>query len=229
MVGDGLAMRVIGFVVVVVVGVALTASLQVYVYEHFLCLKSDQKTLAHSAAIFGLALGAFLASSLVRRIEKRAAVMLGTLMNLGCNGVLGLVLLTGWFDLEGHLTVALFTILNAFYWVGHGIMIPVSTSMLADLSELERLRCGRAKDGLYASAFSFSRKAGISGGIFISGMALNLSGFVQGQADPATPEVAWRLCASFLFLGPLISTLGLALIMQYPVDRRYLAQARAGT
>ncbi|GDY11924.1 MFS transporter [Planctomycetota bacterium] len=224
---DGLSKWVIGFVVVVVTGVALTATLQVYTWDHYLtAISGHWRTLTHSCSIIGLAAGAFIASAVVRLMDKRMAVILGTVLNLVCNLLIAGLVLTGWFDRNGVFLYIAYTVLSSLYWVGHGIMVPVSTSMLADISEIERRRTGQDRDGLYASFFAFARKAGISAGLFLAGMSLTWIGFVEGPKVTQTPSVSWSLCALYLFLGPAISMVGVVLMLNYPVDKRYMDDLR---
>ena len=52
-------------------------------------------------------------------------------------------------------------IFHAGYWLGNGIMLPICTAMMADVSEVRRLQPGESKDGGYSSVFSLAMRMAI--------------------------------------------------------------------
>ncbi|MCX6972433.1 MAG: MFS transporter [Verrucomicrobia bacterium] len=72
-----------------------------------------------------------------------------------------------------------FVIFHAGYWLGSGIMLPISTAMMADISEIHLLQTGENKDGEYSSVFSLAMRLAISFSLIVSGYLPEL-GRLQG-------------------------------------------------
>ena len=223
------------FTVVVTVGIALVSSFQMYLYEHFMRFGGIEKTLAHSGSMIGCGTGALVASFLTRKLEKKGAVTFGGFLSVGCNFLLAALFLSGVL-IPGQSTAFLgwtipypfiiFTVFASLYWLGNGILFPVSTSMMADISEIHEIKTGINKDGAYAAVFSFAQKCAISLGMLISGYGLTLIGFEPGREVVQNPETLWRLCALTLLAGPCISLISLGLIRFYPVTKELLEKIR---
>lgn len=223
------------FAVIVTVGIALEASLQMYLYEHFMKFGGYEKTLVHGGSMVGFGLGALVSGPLVRRCDKKGAVVLAGLLSLGSNFVLAALFLTGavqpgqTFNVLG-VTVPhaflLFGLFHACYWLGNGAIFPIATSMMADVAEINELRTGVNKDGSYSAVFSFSQKCAISIAMLLSGFTLTLIGFKTGAGLVQAPATVWKLCAATLLAGPLISLISLGLIRFYPVNKGLLERLR---
>ena len=56
-------------------------------------------------------------------------------------------------------------------------MLPVSTAMMADVSELRRLQTGEVRDGGYSSVFSLAMRMAISFSLIVSGWCLSGIGY----------------------------------------------------
>ncbi len=67
------------------------------------------------------------------------------------------------------LAVVAFGLLQMLWWGGCGILIPLATSMIADLSQLKRLKTGEVTEGRYAAGFSFFMKVANSFGMLVVG------------------------------------------------------------
>ncbi|MCF7689338.1 MAG: MFS transporter [Cephaloticoccus sp.] len=228
---------VFAFTVVVMVGITLVASLQMYLYEHFMQFGGVEKTIVHGGSMVCFGLGSLLSGGLTRRFEKKGTVYLAAVISICGSFSLAAVLLTRTVVPEqamlvGGVTVPVavivFVLLHGTYWVGNGIMFPTTTSMMADVAEINELRTGRNKDGAYAAVFSFSQKVAISVGLLISGMVLTLIGFRTGVGLTQAPATVWKLCGATLLAGPLVSLLALLLIRYYPVTKALLQQMRTG-
>ncbi len=234
---DPFPRMVFGFAVVVTIGVALVSSLQMYLYEHFMRFGGVEKTIVHSGSMIGFGIGSLVASSLSKRFDKKGAVVFGGLLSVGCNFLLAALFLPGIlvpgqsvmaFSFTVPVAFIVFAIFHGLYWMGNGIIFPTSTSMMADVSEINELRTGVNKDGAYAAVFSFSQKLAISLAVLASGYTLALIGFEPGKEIVQSPETLWRLCAVTLLVGPLISLISLGLIRLYPVNNELLAAMRSG-
>jgi glycoside/pentoside/hexuronide:cation symporter, GPH family len=224
---DGTARYVFLFIMMVTVGIALVSSLQMYLYEHFMRMDGIEKTITHSGSMIGFGLGSLLASVLSRKFDKKGGVYFGGFLSVGCNFLLALLFLPGLlrpgqsvylFSLNIPIAYITFTLFHALYWTGNGILMPTVTSMMADVSEINEIKTGINKDGAYAAVFSFAQKCAISLAVLITGYTLTFVGFEPGKEIVQTQATLWRLCASTLLAGPVISLISLVLMRLYPVN-----------
>jgi GPH family glycoside/pentoside/hexuronide:cation symporter len=235
-VSDSYPRYVFVFITVVMVGIALVSSFQMYLYEHFMRFNGIEKSLAHGGSMVGCGAGALVASFLTRKLDKKGAIIFGGLLSVGCNFLLAVLFLSGvlipgqsaiLFSWTIPYPFIVFAVFASLYWLGNGILFPVSTSMMADISEIHEIKTGMNKDGAYAAVFSFAQKCAISLGMLISGYGLTLIGFEPGIEVVQSQETLWRLCALTLLAGPCVSLISLALIRLYPVNKELLERLRS--
>jgi GPH family glycoside/pentoside/hexuronide:cation symporter len=228
---------VFAFIFVVILGIALVSSLQMYLYEHFMKFSGNEKSIAHGSTMLGMGLGALFASVFVRHFDKKGAVFIAVLWSVFCNVALAVLFLPGifkpgqTFNIVGFdlpIPFIVFVFFHGSYWLGNGIMVPIATSMMADVSEIHEIKTGINKDGGYSAVFSFAMKMAMSAAAFISGYCLTMIGFATGKGHTQTADVVWRLCAVTLLAGPLISLIALVLIKKYPVNSEFIENIRAG-
>jgi GPH family glycoside/pentoside/hexuronide:cation symporter len=227
------------FIFVVCAGMVVVSSLQMFVYDDFMRFSGWEKSLAHGGTMVGMALGAVVAPALTRRFDKRGAVLFGGVVSIACNLVLALLFLTGWMAPDAKLQLGgttvplalpLFVLFHAGYWFGNGIMLPTSTAMMADVSEIHRLRTGENKDGGYSAAFSLAMRMAISFSLMVAGWCLHWIGYQVPKAGVAavqTPEAIWRLGMVTFVIGAVICLGSLFAIWRHPVTRQRLEAIRA--
>jgi len=233
---DAVARWVFGFAMLVFLGVGLVASLQMYLYEHFMHLSGLHKTLTHGGTMVGMMLGAVVCSRLVTRFDKKVTVFFGVMVTLAC----GITLATLFVGLglkpsqtlviagvDFPFAMAVFAVFNALYWFGNGIMLPVATSMMADISEINEIKTGINKDGAYSAMYSLSMKVAVSISSMLVGYVLTWIGFRVGPDMIQSHDTVIKLFLATFVLGPLISIAALALIKMYPVSKSYLDKLRA--
>jgi GPH family glycoside/pentoside/hexuronide:cation symporter len=227
---------VFGYAIVVIIGIALVSSLQMYIFEDVLLLSGMKKTIIHGGTMTGMGLGALSASYLARRFDKKGAVFTGGIGSIFCELLLCFLLVSN--VLETHesefllgfeipVTFLTVTVLHGLYWFGNGIMLPIATSMMADISEIHEIRTGINKDGAYAAVYSFAMKLAMSVALFVSGYTLEFTGFVAGAEGGQSQDVLDRLTMATFLFGPLISLTALVLIKLYPVNKQLLEKIRA--
>ncbi|MEN8254653.1 MAG: MFS transporter [Verrucomicrobiota bacterium] len=184
---DYRAICVFLFAIVVILGTGLVATLQMYVYEHFMLLDGIQKTIAHGGTMAGMVAGAALCSRFTKRFDKKGAVYAGATIGLvSALAIAALFLLKilvpgqtlGIAGFDFPVAMAIFALLGAFYYFGNGIMLPVAVSMMADISEVNELKTGINKDGSYSAMFSLSMKVAQSISALVVGFALATIGFL---------------------------------------------------
>ena len=227
------------FALVTCLGTVWVSSLQMFVYDDFMNFSASEKTFAHSSTMVSVMIGSLAAAALTKRLDRRGTVLLGGLVSLGANGMLALLFLTGWvpsgatWNVGGvnvPLALGLFVILHATYWLGTGIVLPVATAMVADVSEVNFLRTGAKQDGGYSSVFSLATRMAFAIGLTTSGYLLHFVGY-NATADGATVSsdstAVWRLGFVTFGAGAVASALGMVAIRRYPLTQESLEAMRA--
>ena len=226
------------FVFIVCSGMVLVSSLQIFIYDDYLNISGRQKSIAHGSTMLGMALGAFLSIGVAKRLDKRNTVLFGGTISVFSNLLLGLLFVTGLVPLDaawrfaGHslpVALCLFVPLHVAYWFGNGVMLPVSNSMMADVSEICLLKTGVKKDGAYSSVFSLSMRLAISLSLFVSGYCLQFIGYkvpVGGETVTQSPDAIWRLGLVTFVVGAGICLCSLLAIRRYPITRELLTTLR---
>jgi GPH family glycoside/pentoside/hexuronide:cation symporter len=226
------------FAFIVCSGMVLVSSLQIFVYDDYMRFSPREKSIAHGSTMAGMALGAFMAVGLSRRLDKRNTVLLGGWVSVLACLALGLCFLTGWVPVGstpgqgGKSSLAafcLFVPFHAAYWLGNGVMLPIANAMVADLSEMHCCRAGVKADGEYSAILSLSMRAAVSLSLFVSGYALGGIGFqAPAGVDVArqSPAVLWRLGALTFWAGGIICLVSLAAISRYSLTRGELEEVR---
>jgi len=181
------AVYVFLFAIVVILGVGLVAGLQMYVYEHFMLLSGKLKTITHGGTMIGFGCGSAFCARFAARFDKKGAVYVGGSITLISGAILTALFVSGIVvpgqtvsiaGFEFPVAMALFALFGATYWFGNGVMLPVATSMMADISEINQLKTGVNKDGSYSAMYSLSMKISQSISALIVGAVLTWTGFV---------------------------------------------------
>jgi GPH family glycoside/pentoside/hexuronide:cation symporter len=231
-----LAWTVFGFFACAQLGMLMTSQIQMFTYVLYMEFNETQKTAVHGAGMIAFALGSLSLVRLSRYYDKKPC---GYAAGLVCvAGGLGLLLVfgTGWLDrgavlnvggLTIPLAVIVFGFLQSLWWGGCGMLVPLATSMIADLADLDYRRTGVLKDGSYAAVFSFVVKAAAAGGMFITGRLVDWSGFVAG-ADKQTAGALDNIAIMTFVCGPLTVLAALFVLRHYPVDRAYMKSHGGG-
>jgi GPH family glycoside/pentoside/hexuronide:cation symporter len=100
----------------------------------------------------------------------------------------------------------------------------VPWSMLPDVIELDELKTGQRREGLFYAFMVMLQKLGIAIGLFLVGQALNWAGYVErvpGQPVPVQPESAlWVIRLVIGPLGAVILVCGLVFAAFYPITQQ---------
>ena len=226
------------FIFIVCAGMVIVSSLQMFVYDDFMQFPAWQKSIAHGSTMIGMALGALVSMGLTKRFDKKGAVLIGGAISIIGNVMLAVLFLTGIVKPDTTLAVGgvtlplaliLFVIFHASYWFGNGIMLPVSTAMMADVSEVRRLKTGEVKDGGYSSVFSLAMRMAISFSLIVAGWCLSGIGYQvpkDGKAVTQTPQAIWNLGMVTFVVGAVICLVSLLTIRLYPITRGRLEELR---
>lgn len=138
--------------------------------------------------------------------------------------------LMGIFFLQPGQVTAMF-VLAMMAGIGIAVGYLVPWSMVPDVVEMDELETGQRREGVFYGFFVFLQKMGLALGLFISGWALELSGYINATAEnpnPVQPESA--LFALRVLIGPVsavVLLLSFVAVYLYPITREKHAQIRA--
>jgi len=118
-----------------------------------------------------------------------------------------------------------FGLLQMMWWGGCGVIVPLATSMIADLAEVKRWKTGEVTEGRYAAGFSFFLKLAISLGLVVTGYILKFVGYQSG-APAQTPEVVDNLALTTFLAGPVLMLFSFAVLRRYPISQETIASLR---
>lgn len=160
----------------------------------------------------------FVWSRVSERIGKRAVYFLGMALWIAAEGFL--------FFLQPGQIGLLFSLgIMAGFGVSTAYLIP--WSMLPDVIELDELRTGQRREGVFYAFMVLLQKMGLALGLFLVGQILDWAGFVEatGNTVPVQPDSA--LLAIRLLIGPLPAVIlvgGLITAYFYPITREVHAE-----
>ncbi len=216
-------------------GMTLVASLQMYLYIYLMNFTSVEKTIAHGGTMFGFAIGSAISPVVARHLDKKQSVMTGSAISIIGNLALALIFVTGLVAPTASLVVGntmvpiakvLFILFNSLYWLGNGIIAPLTFSMVADTAEINYHKTGVLKDGSYSAMFSFLMKFANSVGLLIAGHCLVWVGFIAGGQEQ-TPQAIRNLAAATFFSGIFFAVAGILLLWKYPVNKAFMDRLKA--
>ena len=161
----------------------------------------------------------FIWSALSQRVGKKAVYFMG--MTVWIIAEAGL-----FFVQPGQVGLMYFLAILAGCGVSTAYLIP--WSMIPDVIELDELQTGQRREGVFYAFMVLLQKIGLAAGLFLVGVVLEISGFMEtvpGQPTPTQPPSA--LLAIRLAIGPLPTLVligGLVLAYFYPITREVHAE-----
>lgn len=200
-------------------GVQLTAAIIPYFVVN--CMGLEAKDIPTVIiAVQGTALVMlFVWSYISQRMGKKAVYFMG--MSLWIIAQAGLFFLQ-----PGQVGLMYVLAVMAGFGVSTAYLIP--WSMIPDVIELDELKTGQRREGIFYSLMVLLQKFGLALGLFLVGIALEWSGFketIPGQGIPEQPASA--LMAIRVAIGPLPTLcliVGLVLAYFYPITREVHAE-----
>jgi GPH family glycoside/pentoside/hexuronide:cation symporter len=212
---------VIGIYLCSWLAVQLTASILVYFVVSWMKLPEKQSGTV-ALAVQGTALVMlFFWQAVSKKFDKKVVYFMG--MSLWIVAQVLLFILH-----PGQVGLMYFGAIMAGFGVSVAYLIP--WSMIPDIIELDELKTGKRREGVFYAFMVLLQKFGLALGLFLVGVALEAAGFIQreaGQPIPTQPESA--LWAIRLAIGPLPALFliaGLILAYFYPITREVHAEIR---
>ena len=205
---------VIGIYLCSWLAVQITAAIIPYFVVNWMGLPNQAFTQV-ALAVQGTALVTlFFWSAVSDRVGKRIVYFLGAGLWILVQGGL-FFLQPGQVGLMYGLAIA------AGFGVSTAYLVP--WSMVPDVIELDELRTGQRREGIFYGFMVLLQKLGLALGLFLVGNALDQASFIEsvpGQPTPLQPESA--LFAIRVAIGPIPTVsliLGLVLAYFYPISR----------
>lgn len=114
---------------------------------------------------------------------------------------------------------------SVVWGIGSGGALLMTTSMLPDATEYDRLTTGQRREGVFSSLYAVNEKVGFAIGAAILGFVLTASGYVATTGGRLVDQSASAIAALYAvkaFVPAALLTLGLALIWFYDLDEKRL-------
>ncbi|MGK7943713.1 MAG: MFS transporter [Microcystaceae cyanobacterium] len=212
---------VIGIYLCSWLGVQLTASILIYFVVSWMGLTAELFPLV-ALAVQGTALVMlFIWQKLSDRFDKKIVYIMGM--------VLWIVSEIGLFLLQPGQVFLMF-ILAFLAGCGVSVAYLIPWSMIPDVIELDELETGKRREGIFYAFMVLLQKFGLALGLFLVGIALEASGFIEqvpGQPVPVQPDSA--LLAIRIAIAPLPAAfliIGVILAYFYPITKAYHQEIR---
>ena len=205
---------VIGIYLCSWLGVQLTASILPYFVIYWMQL--PEGTFPQVAiAVQGTALiMLFVWSFVSKKVGKKAVYFMGICLWIIAQGGL-------FFTQPGQVGLMYFLAVIAGFGVSTAYLVP--WSMIPDVIDLDELNTGQRREGIFYSFMVFLQKIALAIGLFLVGVALDITGFIEtipGETPPTQPYSA--LLAVRIAIAPLPTIfliVGLLLAYFYPITR----------
>jgi GPH family glycoside/pentoside/hexuronide:cation symporter len=106
----------------------------------------------------------------------------------------------------------------SFVWV-------LTSAMMADVCDLDELKTGLRREGVYGAIFTFLVKLGLGSVMALSGLILGIAGFNQ-ELKLQSPETVFKMRILFMFLPLGMIVFALILVAKYPLSRCKMKRIR---
>lgn len=205
---------VIGIYLCSWLAVQLTASILIYYVVSWMGMEEKAFPLV-AIAVQGTALiMLFIWKTVSEKIGKRAVFFIGTIIWIFAQA--------GLFLIQPGQVIQLY-LLASMAGIGVSVAYLIPWSMIPDVIELDELNTGQRREGIFYSFMVLLQKFGLALALFLVGIALEWSGFIErqpGEAIPIQPDSA--LLAIRVAVAPLptvVLIIGLVLAYFYPITK----------
>jgi len=166
----------------------------------------------------------FIWSKVSNRIGKKKTYAIGMSV--------WIIVLLGLFSLPRDTSDGIVITLGALAGVGVAIAYLVPWAMLPDVIELDELKTGQRREGVYYGYFALLQKFGIAVGSWLIGQMLSVAGYITPPAGITTPitQPDAVLTAIRLLIGPIPAVIliaGIVLALKFPITKEQHEQTMA--
>jgi len=116
----------------------------------------------------------------------------------------------------------------AFIGVGLSSTFMLGGSIIADICDIDELKTGRRREGMFGAMYAWVTKAGLAGTLILSGVMLNLSGYSTSMIFRYQSSDTILSMRQMYMIVPAISAIIAFLIMlSTPISEKQMHQVRA--
>jgi GPH family glycoside/pentoside/hexuronide:cation symporter len=172
----------------------------------------------------------FILNRIANRVEKKLAWAV-------CLGVSLLGAVLTWFLYSPELEAWKPSIFGIEFYL-HPLIIPfgllfpglaatlmMSYSMIADVCDIDEIKSGTRREGMYWAVFNWVQKLAISGALLMTGFTLSFSLFDQ-NADKQTAETIETMRQLFTFTLVISITIALVMVLSIPLSKSRMQAVR---
>jgi GPH family glycoside/pentoside/hexuronide:cation symporter len=213
----------ISITVCVFLGIFMVNSFALYINTYYV-FNGDKEGVANlnmyaNFAFQGAGIGLVpLITYIATRVGKKATLIGGLLMVVGAYGT------SWWCYTPDNPWLQLITL--ALAAPGLSCMWMLASSMVADICDMDELKTGRRREGMYGASYSWACKAGISLTMILSGYMLSWSGF--DAAVEVQPEaVITNMRLLYMFVPMAFVGLAAVLLLFYPLTEKRILELQA--
>lgn len=105
-----------------------------------------------------------------------------------------------------------------------GTIMILYNSVIADICDLDEIRSGQRREGMYGAVGGFVTKLAVSSTTVLTGYMLVLAGYRDG--DFQTPQTITNMRLMMVFVPASLSLLGFILTLMFPITRKRALQIR---
>ena len=213
-----------GGVLVIFVMVGTDSALNLYVFEYFWELTSDQKLVLMLLYPLGIMFGTALVPVLHNYVDKRHGITIGITGWSACQIIP--IFLRFFGLLPENSTTELAAILTAIKFI-QGVFAAQSLvsfhSMVADIADQHELKTGKRQEGIFFAAGSFASKTTTGLGTFLAGIGLDVINWPSGESFQSAADIPAQTLANLAMMyGPIVSAcavLSVLLVVQCKMTR----------
>lgn len=158
---------------------------------------------------------------IARRIGKRNAYLMAVSIMIP--------IALSWWWTDASITLPAVWWRAAVFGIGSGGAMLMSTSMLQDTMDYDRIRTGLRREGVMASLYSVNEKVGFAIGAALLGYCLSLGGYVPTVGGKLIEQGADAIRALYIIetiIPTSVLVIGLVLIFGYRLDEKLLDAQR---
>lgn len=238
-------LRVRGFLLIIAaytlgfLGVIMVIGLGQYV-NFFYVFGGDQKTgafvqgWAHTTAVL-LGMATTICINLFgHRFEKKTVLI--ACLSCSCIGGIAswffyrpdapqFVFETTIFGLPFKYHFHMLSISYALIWPGLAGLLVMTSSMIADVCDIDELSTGARREGTYWAVFNWIQKTAISIALLLSGGILDWVGF-DAKLPAQSEQTLWLMRVAYMAVVSGSVALAIVLVLLVPISRRRMAEVR---